>query len=144
MCNFMICGTYKKKHVVQQNDQRIFCPYCCCNTNTVRLKDRTCCTFFFIPIIKCYDSEIYTGCSNCQCKLSSSSVRSCIRCSNVIFTSYEYCGRCGTKVMNNEGDGQPMIARESQNVTTDDQHISKEETNTNHSERNEIDDRVQQ
>lgn len=97
MCNLMICGTYKKKHVVRKNDQRIYCPYCMCMGNTTRMTDRTYCTFFFIPLIKCSESSEYTGCSQCQCKLGIGDVRACDDCHNVIFSSYDFCGRCGKR-----------------------------------------------
>lgn len=125
----MICGTYKTKHVKRKNDQRIYCPYCMCMGNTTRMTDRTYCTFFFIPLIKCSESDEYTGCSQCQCKLGLGEVRSCDDCHNVIFSTYDYCGRCGKRAE------LPSIARRQNNQqnTNRDQNNKQEEVRNNHS-----------
>lgn len=97
MCDFMICGTTTMKHLDHSLDQQIFCPFCLCMAHLERLTDRTYCTFFFIPIINCTESAQYTACSQCKCKLSTGQIRSCVDCHNVIFSGYDFCGRCGRR-----------------------------------------------
>lgn len=77
--------------------ESFICPYCLENAQVVLMKDIEYSYIFHFIRVERFLSAFYSVCSYCTMKLGDKDLEFCTKCESLIFKTFEFCSRCGTR-----------------------------------------------